>query len=371
MILLLLILTTVYLGFTAMLVFGIRRSVQRDTVDTAYRPFVSVVVPARNEEDGIVACLESLRNQTYPTERYEIILVDDHSSDRTGELAERFRTTCPNLRIVLSNENASLAGKTNALAQGIDYARGELILMTDADCSVKPTWVEYVAARFADPQLGVLGAMTVPKSNSYFKGIQSLDWMYLLGVSCATIGLKMPVSIIGNNFSVRRAAYDDVGGFRGIKKSVVEDFQLFQTIVRKKSYRHHFALDGRITNQTHAWESFGEIFRQKHHWATGGLDLDLVGHTVFGYTLMAAGFAAHLAILLNCFWGNLLPACAAFVLKSAGDWYYLNKVAHHIGQRDQLKYYWCFAFYYLLWVVILPLFVVHSRKVTWKGRVYT
>ena len=268
-----------YLLILVSLIVGLFRSIAADVPDPAVRPFVSVLVPARDEESTVRACLESLRDQTYPRDRYEVILIDDHSTDRTAQIAESLLPSFPHLRITVPPESSHLTGRSNALAHGIDGARGELFLMTDADCVIPSTWVEGTTTRFTTG-VGVVGGLTVQRSQGALEGMQSLDWTFLLGIAAATVGLRLPLSIIGNNFSIRRGAYDDVGGFRSIKNSVTEDFQLFKAVVNTGRWGYRFMVDPTTTNVTRPCPTLREVVEQKHRWGRGGLDLTFA--SIFG-----------------------------------------------------------------------------------------
>jgi len=97
------------------------------------RPFCSVVIPAFNEERDIEASLSSLVNQSYPRNRYEIIVVDNGSTDRTSKIASAFAD------LILSKPDGNVGAVRNF---GIDSASGEVIICTDADCVVTQDWIE-------------------------------------------------------------------------------------------------------------------------------------------------------------------------------------------------------------------------------------
>ena len=98
---------------------------------------VSVLIPARNEADNILNCLEGLLRQDFPSDLLEIIVIDDHSTDATAGLVSGLST--PNLRLL--QQSGSAQGKKAALAYGIREASGTLIMTTDADCTHPVDWV--------------------------------------------------------------------------------------------------------------------------------------------------------------------------------------------------------------------------------------
>ena len=164
---------------------------------------VSVVVPARNEERCLPACLEALRRQTL--KEFELIVVDSASSDRTGEIARAFGA-----RVIRLEK----PGVSRARQAGFEAAKGDVIASTDADTIVPPDWLERLTAPFSKPEVvGTYGDVV------YGDEFKALAWSFnngrrffnLLGVG----GLP------GQNFAVRRSAFEAVNGFYTPKGNLV------------------------------------------------------------------------------------------------------------------------------------------------------
>lgn len=164
--------------------------------------FISVVVPALNEEKYIGQCLSSLRAQTYISELYEIIVVDNGSTDRTSEIARSF-----GVRVLYEAER----GIGRARHRGFQEAGGEIIAGTDADTIVPPTWLEEIARAFRSDEL--LGAVTGPillhDGNRLERWYARHVWNRLNRL-CDILGRTV---ISGPNFAVRKRDYWRVGGF--------------------------------------------------------------------------------------------------------------------------------------------------------------
>ena len=115
-------------------------------------PFLSIIVAARNEEKTISSCMNSLIKLEYPIDKYEIIFVDDHSIDKTAEIIKEYQSQFQQLHLIsLQNEgeNESIKfPKRRALEAGIAFSKGEIILMTDADCEVSPHWAKLISSVF-------------------------------------------------------------------------------------------------------------------------------------------------------------------------------------------------------------------------------
>lgn len=162
---------------------------------------VSVVIPAHNEERYLGACLESLQRQTYPNSRFEVIVVDNASTDATSEIARRFGA-------LVVPEPAMSIGR--ARQRGAKAARGEILASTDADTIVPPDWLERIALAFErDHELGaVFGPFRYVDGSAFEKvflwhlNLALMMALHALGRSCFS----------GNNYAVRREAFWQAGG---------------------------------------------------------------------------------------------------------------------------------------------------------------
>jgi len=176
--------------------------------------FISVVIPAYNEEKYIGRCLEALLTQTYPRDQFEIIVVDNNSTDRTAAIASGMGA------IVIHEPRKGIgqARQTGALA-----ARGEIIASTDADTVVPPNWLERIACRFAaEPDLGGLYGPVRHIDGSDFAKAYMVTVMPLL--MHVTDRINKPC-FSGNNFAVRRDKFMQVGGYN-TKLVAAEDVDL-------------------------------------------------------------------------------------------------------------------------------------------------
>jgi cellulose synthase/poly-beta-1,6-N-acetylglucosamine synthase-like glycosyltransferase len=345
-------------------VFTVAASRPRDEQGNTSQPFVTVLISARDEDLNLSGCLESVLNQSYDSGRFEVIVINDHSTDGTESICQEFARRFANFSYANAREDNALRGKTNALDQGIEKARGEIILITDADCSVPKTWVEMTAKRYSN-SVGILGGITLQKAGNWFEGMQSLDWAFLLGLAASTVSLRNPLSTIGNNLSFRKAAYEDVGGYRKIPFSVTEDFMLFQSIVKTRKWDYLCPIDPNVLVVSQPCSSWKELIRQKHRWGKGGLDMRLSG-----FSIMAIGFGLDALILLSPLLGSPLFALGAIFLKMVGDYSFLHTVLKKLGRLDLLKYFAAFQAYFFLYVLSLPFVVFFGGRVIWKGRKY-
>jgi len=127
-----------------------------------FRPTVSILIPARNEEAVVGRLLQRLTELTYPKDKLEVVLIDDASTDQTGRIADEFSKTYDFIKVVHRNPQDGGKGKSGALNEGLKYASGGVVLCFDADYYPQLDIVEKLAAYFIDPEVGaVQGRVTV------------------------------------------------------------------------------------------------------------------------------------------------------------------------------------------------------------------
>jgi 1,2-diacylglycerol 3-beta-glucosyltransferase len=354
------IVTILYLCQAGIFLIGLNRN--RDRLQSSTNLTVSVIIAARNEEANLYDCLKSVANQTYPVSLFEIIVMNDGSTDGTETICADFIKRYPNIKSVQVKNDLIIHGKANALAQGIETATGEIILITDADCTVQKTWVEQTANRY-DSEIGLIGGFTLQKATTPFEGMQSLDWTFILGMAAATAGLGYPLGSIGNNLSFRRSAYEQVGGYRKLKFSVTEDYTLVQAIVGSKKWKYLYPIDLKHFVESKSCPNLQALLRQKHRWGKGGLDMKPAG-----LGIMVIGFLMHLSPFVMLFWGGILQAAIALMIKFIADYAFLYQILKRLDRSEDLRWFYWFEIYFIIYVLLLPFLVFFGGKVKWKGR---
>lgn len=327
-------------------------------------PTVTLVVAARDEEKNILDCLESLDKLIYPDGKLEIIIVNDHSTDKTDEIIDTFiKHKSRFKKLVPLGSIGSLRGKTNALANAIKISTGEIILTTDADCIVSPTWAKTLASYYKD-DVAFVGGFTSQEDYNTFAGMQAIDFVYLLTVAGGSINLGKPLSCIGNNMSYRRSVYEEIGGYEGLPFSVTEDFNLLMAIHDLKKYKIIYPLDVQslvVSKVCHDWKT---LYWQKKRWGVGGMKSDLIG-----YSVMAWGYIVHGMMLLIPFF--FTPAVLYLsIFKIFVDYYFVKPVFNKLKLKMRIKHFLAFEIYFIIYVLILPFIVLPNRKVKWKGRTF-
>jgi chlorobactene glucosyltransferase len=225
-------------------------------------PFISVVVPARNEAENIQRCIASLLGQDYLD--YEVIVVDDQSEDDTAAIVERLALSDAKLKLVKADPlPRDWAGKQHAMAAGLRAARGELVIFTDADTVHSPQSLAWTATNMAYHRADFL-------SGYLRQDIKSLGEVLVVPTMFA-MQLVSPFSLfplrtgsgvtfgIGQYMAVRRAAFEASGGFEGFKKSIVDDISMARQM--KASGARTVFLDARSAASVRLYTGFRKAFQ--------------------------------------------------------------------------------------------------------------
>lgn len=334
---------------------------------------VSVVVAARNEAAHIATCLRALLAQDYPSEYYEIIVVDDGSTDGTGRIVREFSGAPASVRLLRTEGPGS---KKAALSLGIAKARGEVILTTDADCQVAPGWISGMLAHFADGVGMVIGCSQIGSPSEikgWRQGYEAVDFTCLMACIWGSAGWGHPMAASGQNLAFLRAAFFDVGGYEKIMhRASGDDVLLMQAMRASGRWSIVFARQPATFVRHPAAGSWGELFSQRSRWASNAPVLARLDPLFFSYMLLTYILSwAVLAAPLLCLAGLLDPlwALGAFGIKVWNEWCVFYCGMALSGRRELRRY-------FPLWALLQPLHVVLVGSVgclgifRWKGRVH-
>ena len=206
---------------------------------------VSIIVASRNEESVIINLLDSLTKIKYPEEKYEVILIDDDSSDNTYSIMNNYAKKLSNWKVLQHKKNeTSLRGKKGALTLGIQNSKGDIILTTDADCIVPPNWVKSMVSCFKDEVGMVLGHSPVEKRKGFFNILQRFDSLCEASAAAASTYFNKPCHSNGRNLAFRKKAFNEVGGYNKISQvGTGDDFFLSQLLRKSTKWKFIYNID--------------------------------------------------------------------------------------------------------------------------------
>ncbi|HEX6291383.1 MAG TPA: glycosyltransferase [Herpetosiphonaceae bacterium] len=358
--------TACYLALRTVLTYGLLRRPARTTA----RPSVSIVVAARDEAATLPRLLDALLRQSYAD--YEVIVVDDRSTDATPDVLRERQARDPRLQVVTVSEvPEDRTPKIHALSQGIARARGAVLLLTDADCRVPPTWVAGMAACFTRDVGAVLGYVELHAPNgTLLEQLQALDYFSMMATMAGATNLDHPVGAAGANLAYRRAAYDQAGGFEQmLPGAVADDMVLLQHVLDRTVWRVAFCDDPGTFVSTTAEPTLRQALDQRVRWMAGGQEVLRHNPALLATSLLIGllnGLLLSFPILLAR--RDLRRALAQALLgRALGDAVHLGVAAARFRRWDLLRYLPLWIVLQVPYTVLLPVYSSVSNW-SWKDK---
>lgn len=361
-----------FLLLYALLLFFYKKEWQSISVSPAISSpkeiFISVIVPARNEEKYIGDLLTSLKNQSYPQSSFEIIVVDDFSSDNTALVVKKI--CLPNLRLIQPGVDARLSSKKKSIETAIQIATGELIVTTDADCIAPANWLQTIANFYVEKDASFIAApVRLSHNNSMFQIFQALDFITLQGITAASVYANFHTMCNGANLAYKKQHFMNVNGFAGIDKVASGDDMLLMYKIWKQNPNKVFYLKQRDAIITTApMPTLKEFVWQRKRWASKTFvydDYRILVVLAFVYLFNVLCFGLLIVSFFNSvFWLYLF----GFVLiKTLIEWPFVSSVAKFYHEEKLMKYFLCFQPLHIFYTVIIGA-ISQFGKYEWKNR---
>lgn len=335
------------------------------------QPSVSVIIAARNEEKNIRKCLQYVLDQHYPAHKLEFIVVDDRSEDATPEIVAEFAARDKRIKLLKVRDiNPKLAPKKRAVDMGIRGAIGEIILMTDADCTPGRYWVTEMIAHFT-PEVGMVAGYNpyqIPSSSNAFQQVLALDYFAMAAVAAASADLGFPLSCTGGNLAYRREVYYELDGLNRVGLSVSGDDDLFLERVRDHSaWQIRYVVNQAAFVPTRPPASLAEFAQQRIRYASKGrhykrnVTVGLVLLYLMNLSLVVGPVASLAQPQL------LIPLAVAYLIKYATEFSFLHKAERMFGTNFSKKIFLLTGLLHPSYIVLAGL-AGQLANFNWKGQ---
>lgn len=260
-----------YLFFLNSIFRGLNRIESSENASLPHE-FISIVIPFRNESQNIIANLRSLESQLYPKDKFEILYVNDFSEDNSLELL-RSNIKKDNIRVLsVPDDYSKNAHKKRAIRYGIENAKGDIIVTTDADCIYDAEWLSSLLFSIDSLTGFVSGPVEFISDGTLFSKFQQLEFAGLVLCGAGLIGSGNPTICNAANIAYRKKVFDDVGGFKDqMNLSSGDDELLMQKISKDTDFRVKFCIAKKAIVKTSANKTIGDFFEQRKRWASKGL----------------------------------------------------------------------------------------------------
>jgi cellulose synthase/poly-beta-1,6-N-acetylglucosamine synthase-like glycosyltransferase len=342
-----------YLTIILICLTGIQQSRHSDLSDKKTE-FVSVIIAVKNEARLLPRCLSALARQSYPYDKFEIIVIDDHSTDETWSILQSYAVLYPCIRPIKVDRMDYKSSKKSALETGILMASGSLLLLTDADTLPPSGWIQSMVNRFA-PHTGLVAGFspqTVP-DKPLWNNILFIDSLAAAFVSAATIGWGSGVTCTGRNLAYRKQAYMDVQGFSSTPDllSGDDDF-ILRSIARHPVWQVTYTFERKSCVAAQGPSTLKTFWKQKRRHLSAGRSYSTTSRIGYGIY-----HGLNLILWSGLFW---FPGILALTLKWIIDFAVLRWISQKPGGTP-----WVPAF--ALWECLFPIYHILLTPLSmWK-----
>lgn len=334
---------------------------------------VSVVVAAMDEQDALPHLLASLAAQT--TTAFELVLVDDRSSDATAAIMEQHRAAAPYPVRVIRNRRPPVdcTGKQQALDLGVAAAGGELLFFTDADCIVPPTWVAGLAAYFTGDPGGAVGVVfgqlavrsAAPRRPRFLDRYQAFEQPLVHQYSTGSAGLGRPTGCFGNNLALRAPVLARIGGFRSLGYTLTEDAALIGAASRC-GWRVRPATLPATQVTTEPQPSWRRFINQHVRW-NGGAFFSGDRAAAWGYRYVTLFLIASVAAAPGALLAPWLAALPLTSLLSIGTLATLEGVLYRRRRGRALARVVPYTLFFMGFYAYITVLAIAGVRTEWKG----
>lgn len=243
------------------------KSHQTFTKTTGKKLPLSIVIPFYNESANLKSLIKDLRNQAYSSEWLEIILVDDYSEDTSFQLARNELENYANIQLL---KNQSKKGKKYALKTGVEKAKNDIIVISDADCRLSENWIPAISGFFSEnPSTMLLSSGVVMRSETSFAGyFQSLEFASLVASGAASFFKGSAIMCNGANLAFKKELF--LEAFDSLHPGINTGDDMFLMLYTKKKYpgRLSFLKSLDAFTRTHALPGWRDFITQRLRWSS-------------------------------------------------------------------------------------------------------
>jgi len=334
---------------------------------------LSLIIPARNEEKNIIHILTDLQNQDYNSDKFEVIVVDDASTDNTAALVLAFiKSSKLQVKFIQLNDDEGLnIYKKRAIEKGILNAKFPIIVTTDSDCRVGALWLKTIAQAFLKSKCKmVLGPVKFKYQPGFFQAFQQMEFSSLIAVTCATAKLGHPLMCNGANLAYEKAAFFKVGGYGNDTFASGDDMFLLHKMQEKFPGEIQFIQKKEAMVETISKQDFSEFLGQRKRWVSKNRFLPDWKTILVGALTYATSVSLLIYFFIACFSTQNLwtPFLLSFILKASGDFLFLFSITTFFNLEKVLPYYIPSLFANIFYTSLILPYSSLGGKYTWKGR---
>lgn len=253
-------------ALTANLAYKVKKRVLKkhpEVIDENYKPFVTIMIPAHNEESVIAHTVKNIEGIDYPN--FEVIVIDDRSDDNTALVMQNLEKEYDNLKAFIRPKDA-FPGKSAVLNDAMQFAKGEAILVFDADATVEPDFLKKLVPLLEPEDVGAVQARKIIRNKDYniLTRCQNNEYTLDAQLQISRDSVKGAVELRGNGELIKRKALEDIGGWNNF--TITDDLDM-STRLHIKGWDIRFCMDTVVYEEgiAYVWP----LYRQRRRWLEG------------------------------------------------------------------------------------------------------
>lgn len=358
---------TFFFYFRIFLIYHISWKKIDNNTEENTKDFVSIVVASRNEENNISYLIQDLKKQCFDNNRFEIIIIDDHSEDDTLNLVKNESKSWNNLRWLSMDSGEE--GKKEAIKKGVSISKGSIILCTDADCRLNKHWIRTIVDYFSDDKVFMVSAPVVfNRTSGLLDVFQSLEFMALIGSGAASISRKKGTICNGANLSYRKSIFNEVESYQNDFAYSGDDVFLMHNLKNKYPNSIRFAMNLEAIVETPPSSNIRDLINQRKRWVSKSVnynDLDIISLSILVLMTNLIICILFIGSFFHQEW--LFIFSISFILKFFIDLIFIYPILNFFNNKLLLKWSLLFEFLYSFYILFIVIYSF-SSKFEWKGR---
>ncbi|SEP75485.1 glycosyltransferase family 2 protein [Flavobacterium urocaniciphilum] len=351
-----------YVALITQLAFGMVKMNKQNTIQIIEpKTRFSIVVPFRNEAENLPKLLKSIEKLNYPTDLFEVILVDDESEEKFQILNSKFQIS------LISNQRKSNSPKKDAIETAIQLAKYDWIVTTDADCEVPENWLTIFDSKIQDEQAKMcVGSVAYKSESGFLHDFQNNDFLSLQGVTAGSFGIEKPFMCNGANFAYQKTFFNELNGFEGNNSLASgDDVFLLQKAMKVAPEKIAYLGNWNVVF-TKSCESWKALIHQRVRWASKTTAYTNWYPKILGLVVFLTNLSSFLLLLLPFYKSELLQMTIYYWLVKFGiDFLFLkfSSTYFRVTFKNFLGSFILYPFF-----TVLVVMKVMFGKFEWKNR---
>lgn len=343
------------------------------TTSSTYSPKtkITVIIPVRNEANGILYLLQCIDNQHIDRELFEVIVVNDASTDNTlqiiGDFSKKSNLTIKLINLPEQQDNQS--PKKRAITEALQIATGELIVTTDGDCSMGGNWLltmaafyELTGAYFISAPVSFVQERTANFFRSIWQEFQFIEFASLIGAGACAITAGTPNMCSGANIAYKKSVFFEVGGYAGNEHIASGDDEfLMHKIAKLYPDKVQYLKSKAVIVNTPAHASIRTFYSQRKRWASKWRF----------YNNWQPTAAAVYVALINAVtvWAICTARIDVILAKFSVEFLFLSLIVLFLSKSQKTIFYILITqIFYPFYVILVAISVQFKTSYDWKGR---